>query len=296
MAEASFIEASCIDGFLIQATPTSTSHAPSTNRARAVVGRVEIDGMHIEELEEPGTRGTLFIDELGEPDELDALDEMQLGEREYEPAATDLYEEEALLEEEALEYTAEWILVDQGFVRKCLGCEHIHNTRGGSRPVSWCHCGTKLRSAAKPKPSKRNLGTSQSQSQSQSQSPRNAAPKPTPSKRKKLAVAEPEGGGRGEDLSKRRRRSRRGGLLRFQSESCPLYRIKYWEKEEDATIVALVGQYGAKKWSSIATHLPGRVGKQCRERWHNHLDPNVRKGTWTVGEDRLIIDSVQRFG
>ena len=61
-------------------------------------------------------------------------------------------------------------------------------------------------------------------------------------------------------------------------------------------IVALVGQYGAKKWSSIATHLPGRVGKQCRERWHNHLDPNVRKGTWTVGEDRLIIDSVQRFG
>ena len=84
--------------------------------------------------------------------------------------------------------------------------------------------------------------------------------------------------------------------MRFQSESCPLYRIKYWEKEEDATIVALVGQYGAKKWSSIATHLPGRVGKQCRERWHNHLDPNVRKGTWTVGEDRLIIDSVQRFG
>jgi hypothetical protein len=23
--------------------------------------------------------------------------------------------------------------------------------------------------------------------------------------------------------------------------------------------------------------LEGRSGKQCRERWHNHLDPNVNK-------------------
>lgn len=28
----------------------------------------------------------------------------------------------------------------------------------------------------------------------------------------------------------------------------------------------LVKQYGAKRWSLIAMHLPGRVGKQCRER------------------------------
>jgi Myb-like DNA-binding protein FlbD len=23
--------------------------------------------------------------------------------------------------------------------------------------------------------------------------------------------------------------------------------------------------------------LPGRVGKQCRERWHNHLNPDINK-------------------
>ena len=62
-------------------------------------------------------------------------------------------------------------------------------------------------------------------------------------------------------------------------------------------MMTLVGQYGAKKWSVIASHLPGRMGKQCRERWHNHLDPNIRKGVaWTEGDDRIIIEFIQRFG
>jgi hypothetical protein len=30
---------------------------------------------------------------------------------------------------------------------------------------------------------------------------------------------------------------------------------------------ALVNQYGPRKWSAIASHLPGRVGKQSRERY-----------------------------
>lgn len=54
---------------------------------------------------------------------------------------------------------------------------------------------------------------------------------------------------------------------------------------------------GAKKWSSIASHLPGRSGKQCRERWHNHLNPNINKSKmWSVEEDRIIIESHIRFG
>jgi transcriptional activator Myb len=36
--------------------------------------------------------------------------------------------------------------------------------------------------------------------------------------------------------------------------------------QEDAEVIRLVGVYGAQKWSVIADHLPGRVGKQCRER------------------------------
>jgi hypothetical protein len=36
--------------------------------------------------------------------------------------------------------------------------------------------------------------------------------------------------------------------------------------QEDDTVVELVGKLGAKKWSQIASHLEGRIGKQCRER------------------------------
>lgn len=70
-----------------------------------------------------------------------------------------------------------------------------------------------------------------------------------------------------------------------------------WTRQEDKQILALVAQHGAKKWSSIANSIPGRSGKQCRERWHNHLNPNINKSkTWTVEEDRIIIESHMRFG
>ena len=40
----------------------------------------------------------------------------------------------------------------------------------------------------------------------------------------------------------------------------------------------------------------GRSGKQCRERWHNHLDPRVKKGDWTADEDQLIINMQAKLG
>ena len=50
-----------------------------------------------------------------------------------------------------------------------------------------------------------------------------------------------------------------------------------WLAEEDALLRELVKQGGAKKWSVIAESIPGRAGKQCRERWLNHLDSAVKK-------------------
>ena len=40
-----------------------------------------------------------------------------------------------------------------------------------------------------------------------------------------------------------------------------------WTAEEDAKVIELVKMHGAKKWTTIANCLPGRIGKQCRERW-----------------------------
>ncbi|KAK9075615.1 hypothetical protein SSX86_003941 [Deinandra increscens subsp. villosa] len=69
-----------------------------------------------------------------------------------------------------------------------------------------------------------------------------------------------------------------------------------WSKEEDEVIVRLVEQYGAKKWSTIAQHLPGRIGKQCRERWHNHLNPNINKEAWSQEEEIALIHAHQIYG
>ncbi|KAL4029671.1 hypothetical protein IC575_007891 [Cucumis melo] len=69
-----------------------------------------------------------------------------------------------------------------------------------------------------------------------------------------------------------------------------------WSKEEDEIIIDLVNKYGPKKWSTIATHLPGRIGKQCRERWHNHLNPNINKEAWTQEEELALIRAHQIYG
>ncbi|KAF2297768.1 hypothetical protein GH714_002660 [Hevea brasiliensis] len=39
-----------------------------------------------------------------------------------------------------------------------------------------------------------------------------------------------------------------------------------WTKEEDDCIIESVRRYGPRKWSVMARSLPGRLGKQCRER------------------------------
>lgn len=69
-----------------------------------------------------------------------------------------------------------------------------------------------------------------------------------------------------------------------------------WTAEEDQKVLQLVRQYGAKKWSLIASNLPGRIGKQCRERWHNHLNPDICKKSWAYQEDRTILEAHMTIG
>mmetsp|Transcript_19827 Transcript_19827/g.59220 ORF Transcript_19827/g.59220 Transcript_19827/m.59220 type:complete len:590 (-) Transcript_19827:1069-2838(-) len=69
-----------------------------------------------------------------------------------------------------------------------------------------------------------------------------------------------------------------------------------WTAEEDKKVVELVMAYGPKKWSMIAGHLKGRIGKQCRERWHNHLNPDIKKSPWTEQEDHIILEAHKELG
>ena len=48
-----------------------------------------------------------------------------------------------------------------------------------------------------------------------------------------------------------------------------------WSKAEDKILVQRVSEIGTRNWVAVANGLPGRIGKQCRERWYKTLDPNI---------------------
>ncbi|CAM9120107.1 unnamed protein product [Ectocarpus sp. 8 AP-2014] len=71
-----------------------------------------------------------------------------------------------------------------------------------------------------------------------------------------------------------------------------------WTEEEDSIVRECVEHSGAQKvkWSVVASRLPGRIGKQCRERWFNHLDPSIKKGEWSPEEDRIVFGAQAYMG
>ena len=69
-----------------------------------------------------------------------------------------------------------------------------------------------------------------------------------------------------------------------------------WSEHEDNLLKALVHKLGPKKWSNIANYVPGRKGKQCRERWLNHLDPTLKKSAWTEEELNILIEAQSQQG
>nr|XP_054757608.1 myb-related protein B-like isoform X1 [Lytechinus pictus] len=69
-----------------------------------------------------------------------------------------------------------------------------------------------------------------------------------------------------------------------------------WTTEEDERVVDLVREHGPKRWSLISKFLVGRTGKQCRERWHNHLNPDIKKSAWTKEEDCIIYEAHKKLG
>ncbi|EOA15090.1 hypothetical protein CARUB_v10028458mg [Capsella rubella] len=69
-----------------------------------------------------------------------------------------------------------------------------------------------------------------------------------------------------------------------------------WTAEEDRKLIRLVKQHGERKWALISEKLEGRAGKQCRERWHNHLRPDIKKDGWSEEEEMVLVESHMRIG
>jgi hypothetical protein len=70
-----------------------------------------------------------------------------------------------------------------------------------------------------------------------------------------------------------------------------------WTPEEDSRLQALVELQGeAPNWSLVSKQMRVRSGKQCRERWICHLDPQIRKGPWSAEEEETLITAHGRLG
>jgi len=69
-----------------------------------------------------------------------------------------------------------------------------------------------------------------------------------------------------------------------------------WSLKEDKLLIKLVEENGPVKWNFISSFLPGRIGKQCRERWCNHLCPTINKSQWSIEEEVILLILHNRLG
>lgn len=75
----------------------------------------------------------------------------------------------------------------------------------------------------------------------------------------------------------------------------PTSRRKFTE-EEDKTLRSLVETFGNKNWEFIAMYMPGRTGRQCRDRYRNYLVPGLFNGQWSPEEDNLLHQKFEELG
>lgn len=111
-----------------------------------------------------------------------------------------------------------------------------------------------------------------------------------------------------------------GGLARI-SGTRGTKRTGPWTPAEDALLQKLVNEYGLQEappkpgatadgatpadptpsaepagWAQVSSRLGLRTSKQCRERWRNHLDPQLRKGAWAIEEQKIFVDAHRMLG
>jgi hypothetical protein len=79
----------------------------------------------------------------------------------------------------------------------------------------------------------------------------------------------------------------------------PGVRKGQWTDHEDAIVIEAVGTSSEQpftRWSDLAQRLPGRVGKQIRDRWVNHLNPNINHLPFSREDDLLLWDGHKKLG
>lgn len=73
-----------------------------------------------------------------------------------------------------------------------------------------------------------------------------------------------------------------------------------WLPEESEFLVQVVAKLSEStdsiNWQDVAKQIPGRTGKQCREKWKNDLRPNICKEPWTLKEEYVLALAHSKHG
>ena len=62
-----------------------------------------------------------------------------------------------------------------------------------------------------------------------------------------------------------------------------------WKNSEDEILKAAVQKYGKQQWARVASLLNKKTAKQAKARWHEWLDPSIRKTDWSRAEEEKLL-------
>jgi hypothetical protein len=72
-------------------------------------------------------------------------------------------------------------------------------------------------------------------------------------------------------------------------------RVRFQAAEDDH-LLDVVFRLGTDSWTKIASEVPGRTARQCRERWTHYLCTGRNESSWTEEEDLLLIANIGEVG
>jgi pre-mRNA-splicing factor CDC5/CEF1 len=62
-----------------------------------------------------------------------------------------------------------------------------------------------------------------------------------------------------------------------------------WTNIEDEILKAAISKYGLNQWARVSSLLARKTPKQCKARWSEWLDPQIRKIEWSKEEDEKLL-------
>ncbi|XP_067868168.1 snRNA-activating protein complex subunit 4 isoform X2 [Heterodontus francisci] len=85
-------------------------------------------------------------------------------------------------------------------------------------------------------------------------------------------------------------------LYRWSKTLDPTLKRGPWTPAEDELLLKAVAKYGTRDWFKIQEDVPGRIDAQCRGRFLNTLNRNVRRGKWLPEEERDFRALIEKHG